>query len=296
MTMVRIWSAQAAHLAWEQTSPASRPEQAVPAWDQPQRLPARGERPTSHVHQILGPRPAGSRTPLGGTPTATWTMTSATSATAPAGPAMAAPSQPARAASTPRPSRRRRSTTSLGRWSPGPSRPAPPTPVHAGRHRARCPPPGPRHDRQHHTLADARVAFGGRQLPDGGAECPRVRRVDGWGVGDVEHGIATHQRDYQSPSPLARSTRPRGRAQPHRVLLERRDGLATSQSRCTGQRHPHDRTSCSLPANEGSVMLGACWHRRDQTIGRCRRLPGGLVPVAILPAFVAAHGRAGLAG
>jgi len=52
MTVVGMWSARAAHLAWEQDLASHLdPEQAVPAWNQPQRLPARGERPTSHVDQ-----------------------------------------------------------------------------------------------------------------------------------------------------------------------------------------------------------------------------------------------------
>jgi hypothetical protein len=61
------------------------------------------------------------------------------------------------------------------------------------------------HDRQHHMLADARVVFGGQQLPGGGAERPHLLRVDGWGVGDVDHGIDTTSVSA-SPSPLTRST------------------------------------------------------------------------------------------
>jgi len=46
-------------------------------------------------------------------------------------------------------------------------------------------------------MADTRVVFGGQQPPGGGgAERPRLLRVDGRSVGDVDDGIDTHLRIY----------------------------------------------------------------------------------------------------
>jgi hypothetical protein len=209
MTMVRIWSAQAAHLAWEQTSPASRPEQAVPAWDQPQRLPARGERPTSHVHQILGPRPAGSRTPLGGTPTATWTMTSATSATAPAGPAMAAPSQPARAASTPD---HRGDVEALRRWDDGRRDRA------GQRHPLLCTPAGIVRVALHpvHATIDSTTRWLTPAWPSVAGSCPMVARNARACVGSMV-GVLVTSSTASPPTSATTSPRPRLQDPPDRA-------------------------------------------------------------------------------
>jgi hypothetical protein len=90
--------------------------------------------------------------------------------------------------------------------------------------------------------------LGGRQLPGGAAERPRLLRVDGRGVDDVDHGIDTHQRSCQ-PVP-GRKIQPDRAGEHDRIvsgLPERPDGLAaTSQSRSTGHRHPHNRISFSL--------------------------------------------------
>jgi hypothetical protein len=98
-------------------------------------------------------------------------------------------------------------------------------------------------------MADARVALSREQLPGrGGEERPRLLRIDGWGIGDVDHGIDTRQRVCQ-PTP-GRQVHPDRAGDHHRVVpgvSERLDGVATSQSRSTGYRDPHDPTLRSEP-------------------------------------------------
>ena len=73
------------------------PEPTAPAWDQPQRLPVRGKRPTSHVDQTLGVRGRPAHPPRAAVhPARPGPGRLPRRRPHPAGPATAAPSPPAR--------------------------------------------------------------------------------------------------------------------------------------------------------------------------------------------------------